>query len=262
MVILRCKKESEIKNMADNEKTNIQKPKYLKSRNNRVRVILDFDDVITACLRAVIKAYNEQYGTSFRPGDFTTWNLIETLGCTLEDLLKIFRTPGFFENLEPNRGAIGAIRELIKSTKYDLYIVTATSDDDGSEYVEKIKWLKTYIKEFNIKRLISCQDKEIIRADVIIDDKVENLDKCAPFMHCILMDSPTNKDCDKYIRLDRMKNLPALLNQMFYNDGDGIRTFEKEIAPKILEEQRATNDVDQKKAAKRKPSAPLRRKKL
>lgn len=229
---------------------------------NRPKILLDSDDVITACLRAVIKAYNEQNGTSFRPGDFQTWNLTETLGCSLEDLMKIFRAPGFFENLEPKKGAIGAIRELIKSTKYDLYVITATSDDDGSELVSKIRWFKQYLPEFNVKRIIACQDKEIIRGDVIIDDKVENLDACAPFMHCILMDSPTNRDCDKYIRLDRMKNLPALLDQMFYNDGDGIRTFEKEIAPKILQEQRATNDIDQKKAAKRKPSAPLRRKKL
>lgn len=261
MVILRCKKESEIKNMADNEKTNIQKPKYLKSRNNRVRVILDSDDVITSCLRGVVKAYNEKNGTSFKPANCNVWDLTTVFQCSVSDLFEVFKTPGFFENLEPKKGAIGAIRELIKSTRYDLYIVSATTNYE-QEYEEKLNWLRKWLPEFNLKRFIACEDKEIIRADVIIDDKVENLDKCAPFMQCILMDSPTNKDCDKYIRLDRMKNLPALLNQMFYNDGDGIRTFEKEIAPKILEEQRATNDVDQKKAAKRKPSAPLRRKKL
>ena len=213
------------------------KPSSLFSKNNRVRVILDSDDVITACLRAVVKEYNERHGTNIRPADCDAWDLTKTFNCSLEDLMEIFRTPGFFENLQPTKGAIGALRELINSERYDLYIVTATSDDDGSEYVEKIKWLKKYAKEFNIKRLISCQDKEIIRADVIVDDKVENLDKCAPFMQCILMDSPTNKDCDKYIRISRLKELPALLDEVFYNNDKGIRHFQKEVEPAIIEAQ-------------------------
>ena len=36
------------------------KPSSLFSKNNRVRVILDSDDVITACLRAVVKEYNNK----------------------------------------------------------------------------------------------------------------------------------------------------------------------------------------------------------
>lgn len=238
------------------------KTRWPISKGPRPRILIDMDDCITACLRAVVKAYNEKNGTNFKPASCDAWDLTKVFGCDISDLFSIFRTPGFFENLEPHKGAIGALRDMIASTHYDLYIVTATSDENSVEIAEKQRWLSKYLPEFNQKRLIACQEKEIIRGDVIIDDKVENLDKCAPFMHCILMDSPTNRDCNKYIRIQRLKELPALLDQMFYNDGDGIKTFEKEIAPKILEEQRATNDVDQKKAAKRKPSAPLRRKKL
>jgi 5'(3')-deoxyribonucleotidase len=219
----------------------IVNPKKLYSKNNRVRVILDFDDVIAAFLRAVIKAYNEQNGTNFKPADMSAWDLTKSLNCTLDDLYSIFRAPGFFENLEPKRGAVGAIRELINSTRYDLYIVTATSDDDGSELQEKLRWLKKYLPEFNRKRIISCQDKEIIRADVIVDDKVENLQKCSPYMFCILMDSPTNKDCNEFVRISRLKELPSLLDEIFYNNDKGIKHFQKEVEPAIIEAQNDPN---------------------
>ena len=215
----------------------------LYSRSNRPRILIDMDDCITACLRAVVKAYNEENGTNFKTANCDAWDLTSVFGCDINSLFKIFRTPGFFENLEPKKGAIGALRELIKSERYDLYILTATSDLTGDEYKEKIAWIKEYLPEFNTKRLIACSDKEIVRGDVIIDDKVENLDKCAPFMQCILMDSPTNRDCDKYIRLDRMKNLPSLLDEIFYNSDKGIKHFQKEVEPAIIEAQ---NDPDTK----------------
>ena len=36
----------------------------LYSRSNRPRILIDMDDCITACLRAVVKAYNEENGTN------------------------------------------------------------------------------------------------------------------------------------------------------------------------------------------------------
>lgn len=223
--------------MCTNEFVNNPKTRWPSSKNNRPRVLLDMDDVITSCLRAVVKAYNEANGTQFNPAKCDAWDLTSFFGCDLESVMQIFRTPGFFENLEPKKGAIGALKEMINSTKYDLYIVTATSDDDGSELVEKIKWFKKYLPEFNIKRIISCQEKSIIRGDVIIDDKVENLQECAPYMQCILMDSPTNQDCTEFVRIKRLKELPEILEQMFYNEGNGVKYYEKEIKPSLIQSE-------------------------
>ena len=214
-------------------KTNAKTPWY--SGNNRPIVLLDMDDVITNCLRSAIKNYNEEYGTNFNWKDCDTWNLSDFLGVDRETVLKLFRDPGFFENLPPIKGSVGAINKLIKSTLYDIYIVTATSDDDGSELVEKIRWFKNYIPNFDTKRIISCKDKYIIRGDVLVDDKVGNLDACNSYMQCILMDSPTNQECDKYIRIRSLKSLPDLLERMFYSE-DGIREFEKKEQKKLVKE--------------------------
>ena len=214
-------------------KTNAKTPWY--SGNNRPIVLLDMDDVITNCLRSAIKNYNEEYGTNFKYEDCNVWALEEFFGTDRETVLKLFRDPGFFENLKPKKGSIGAINKLIKSTLYDIYIVTATSDDDGSELAEKIRWFKNYIPSFNTKRIISCRDKYIIRGDVLVDDKVENLDACKPYMQCILMDSPTNQDCNKYIRLRSLSSLPDTLERMFYSE-DGIKYFEKHEQEKLVKE--------------------------
>jgi len=214
-------------------KTNAKTPWY--SGNNRPIVLLDMDDVITNTLRSAVKNFNEEHGTNFNYKDCNTWNLEDFLGVDTATVLSLFRDEGFFENLEPKRGSIRAINKLIKSTLYDIYIVTATSDDDGSELVEKIRWFKKYIPNFNTKRIISCRDKYIIRGDVLVDDKVDNLDECRPYMQCILMDSPTNKECNTYIRIRSLSSLPDLLERMFYSE-DGIREFEKREQDQLIQE--------------------------
>ena len=146
----------------------------------------------------------------------------------------LFRADKFFEDLAPKRGSIKAIKDLVKSTKYDIYVITATSDEDGSELQQKIRWFNKYIPEFNTKRIISCQDKYVIRGDVIVDDKIDNLDLCDPYMECILMDSPVNKNCDKYIRIKNLRELPELLDKMFYEND--IKTFEKEYEDELIKE--------------------------
>lgn len=222
--------------------TNATTPWY-SGNEKRPIVLLDMDDVITNCLRSAVKNYNEENGTNFNYKDCKTWNLEDFLGVDTETVLNLFRDPGFFEKLQPKRGSVGAINELIKSTKYDIYIITATSDDDGSELVEKIKWFKKYIPKFNTKRIISCKDKYIIRGDVLVDDKVANLDLCAPYMQCVLMDSPTNQECDRYIRIRSLKYLPDLLEKMFYNDEGGIKYFEDSVRDEIIEETQNKSSI-------------------
>lgn len=213
-------------------RTNAKTPWY--SGNNRPIVLLDMDDVITDCLKAVIASYNEKYNTKFKPKDCNVWSLSEFFGTSIEDVLVLFRADKFFEDLAPKRGSIKAIKDLVKSTKYDIYVITATSDEDGSELQQKIRWFNKYIPEFNTKRIISCQDKYVIRGDVIVDDKIDNLDLCDPYMECILMDSPVNKNCDKYIRIKNLRELPELLDKMFYEND--IKTFEKEYEDELIKE--------------------------
>lgn len=190
--------------------------KKLKSKNNRPIIALDMDDVITDCLRSAINEFNADHGTHFKVNNCAIWDLSKFLGVGVDEVMEIFRKPEFFEGLPAKPHAVNVIKKLIRSTMYDVYIVTATSSEDGSELTQKINWFRRYVPDFNTKRIIACEDKYIIRADLIVDDKIENLRKCKPYMKCILMDSPTNQGCKEFKRIKNLKELPDLLDKMFY----------------------------------------------
>ena len=66
------------------------------------------------------------------------------------------------------------------------------------------------------------------------------MDHCSPYMQCILMDSPTNKDCKDYIRIKSLTNLINILDSMFYAEG-GVKEFEKNVKKKLIEETNRKN---------------------
>ena len=101
---------------------------YVKS--NRPAIAVDLDDVVFPCAEGLVAAYNEHYGTNFRPDiPQTMW------GPTPEEVqerfngLQLGTTPGmakpdWFEEMQvPDRETIEALRRL--AVTYRLYAVSA-----------------------------------------------------------------------------------------------------------------------------------------
>lgn len=185
--------------------------KNLRSGNNRPVILFDMDDVITDCLGGVISEINKQKGTQFKRQDVNKWDIDSCLG---EGAHQIFFKKGFFRNLKPKNKSIETIQQLIESTRYDIYIVTACQS--VQEIEEKIHWLEEHIPGFNLKRFIACREKFMIRGDIIIDDRTENLDSCRRYMDCLLYDMPHNQDSKKYVRITGLKEVPEILEQLYY----------------------------------------------
>ena len=185
--------------------------KMLRSGNNRPVVLFDMDDVITDCLGGLIDEWNSQNNTNFKRKDVNKWDIDSCLGAGAH---KIFFQKGFFRNLKVKNGSVKVIQELIESTRYDIYIVTACQS--VQEIEEKILWLEEHIPGFNLKRFIACREKYMIRGDVIIDDRTENLDDCRRYMDCFLYDMPHNKKTKKFVRIHSLEDVPEILEQLFY----------------------------------------------
>lgn len=185
--------------------------KNLRSGNNRPVVLIDFDDVIVDCLEGVITEWNKLNGTSFTKEDVDRWDID---GCLGKGAHQLFFKKGFFENLKEKNGSIAVIQELIESTMYDLYIVTACQS--VQEIEEKIKWLQKHIPNFNINRFIACKEKHMVRGDILIDDRAANLDECRKYMDCILYDMPHNRTTKKYVRIYKLSEVMEILNEFFY----------------------------------------------
>lgn len=185
---------------------------------------IDFDEVLAQTTKAFIEDFNQRHGTSFKLKDATLWDLAAALGSTQEEVIEIFRTDGFFENLDAKPNSISALNKLIKSRRYDLFIVTATTEDPKGIHLElgqKINWLKRHIPNFQPSRIIALGNstKALLRLDAMIDDKPENLRDFVPYgTYPILVDSPTNKYIDEFKRIYSLKELPDILDAKFYPD--------------------------------------------
>jgi 5'-nucleotidase len=75
---------------------------------------------------------------------------------------------GFFLELEPIPGSIEACLKL--ATIHDLWILTAPSTLNPMSYSEKNYWIRKYLGEEFVDKLIMCPNKSLLKGDYLIDD--------------------------------------------------------------------------------------------
>ena len=174
-------------------------------------VVFDYDDVLFDFLGAVVKDYNAKTGSELKPEDIKSWDLSEA--GDIHVFMDIIRDATLWERMEEKNKSMRVVQRLINDGRWTVLICTACTTLD--EYVTKVHIIEDMLPGFDTSKIISCTDKHLIRGDVLIDDKIENLDKCAPYMNCILMDMPHNRNCDKYPRIKNLNKLPKMLEDMF-----------------------------------------------
>ena len=187
---------------------------YIKKwdiRYNRPRILFDMDDCINSFLNYLLSVYNERTGAHIKPSEIKDWDLEKYVG---EYGISIFKEEGFFEGIPEKKNATRTLKKLIMSADYDVYVITACTTNHELE--EKYKWFDKYLPEFNKDRIIKCKEKEIIHGDVLIDDKIENLVKCSPYMRCVLFDMPHNRGCNDFPRIKSLSEVIPLLKEWFY----------------------------------------------
>ena len=79
---------------------------------------------------------------------------------------------GFFTNLEPLPGAIKAMKWLMDSTYFDVYILTAPSVKNPLCYTEKRIWVENWLGDEMVNRLIITPNKGLNKGDYLIDDNL------------------------------------------------------------------------------------------
>lgn len=75
---------------------------------------------------------------------------------------------GFFLDLKPLELAIEGVK-LLKE-KYDVWILTRPSIKNTHCYTEKAEWIKKYLGEEMLEKLIICPNKSLVKGDYLIDD--------------------------------------------------------------------------------------------
>ena len=79
---------------------------------------------------------------------------------------------GFFYNLKPIDGAIGAVKKLVDSNMFDIWICSVPVAGLHESYSDKSRWVSKYFPAL-YNKIILCQDKKMVIADYAIDDRPE-----------------------------------------------------------------------------------------
>lgn len=141
----------------------------LSAASRRLRIAVDMDEVIADSFSKHLSQYNQRAGANLTREMVSKKGLDELLpGESRDNFNAIPHAPGFFADLEVIAGSQEALLEL--SRHHDIYIASAAMEVPSS-FAEKFQWMEKNFPFIPPSRIVFCGDKNIIHADVLIDDR-------------------------------------------------------------------------------------------
>lgn len=135
-------------------------------------IYVDMDGIITDLLQKWLQAINKKYKKHLQVDDITNWDVGS---CTSKDIshkvYSLITQPMFFYDLEPLPGSQAAV-EALQIIGHDVNILTAPASDHCA--TEKLLWLKKHFPFVNHKNVHITHRKDLLRGDVLIDDRSKN----------------------------------------------------------------------------------------
>lgn len=109
------------------------------------------------------------------------------------------RRDGFFRNLPVIPGSQAALEKL--NRVYDVYIVSAAVEFPLSLH-EKYEWLREHFPFISWQQMVFCGSKQIVRADIMIDDHLKNLDPFPGTTYLFTAPHNSRVQSEKHIRVN------------------------------------------------------------
>jgi 5'(3')-deoxyribonucleotidase len=119
-----------------------------------------------------LKLYNQEWNDHIRPIDIKEWEVDKFIKKeAIEKFFLYLREDGFFYNgVEPQKHSRKAI-DFLLTQKHEVYIVTAYVPEGC---LDKVNWIKKYFPEVKDNNIIFCNNKSLLKLDVLIDDGEHN----------------------------------------------------------------------------------------
>jgi 5'(3')-deoxyribonucleotidase len=135
-------------------------------------IAVDMDGVLVALNRRHIERLNERNGTSYKYEDITAFDYRKA-GFTQSEsdqLWDMWNEPDLYDNVIPEHGAIWGL-----GTLRDRHRVIAASSPLIGSIESKARWLRD-VAGFAASDVMLGRDKSLLRADLLLDDGVHNLE--------------------------------------------------------------------------------------
>ena len=143
---------------------------------NKKTIMLDMDDVIT--VHGLSHLIEKFLGEKLEETENTTYYRQDLLGDKKEDFFKFFVTQNLYDNVDIVDNCKETLEEICKY--YDVYITTDyiwrdVPDYAGDNMRNKFNFLNKNFPFLDRRKYIFTGSKGIVRCDIRIDDKIENL---------------------------------------------------------------------------------------
>ena len=165
---------------------------------------VDMDGVLADVLERFLELDAQEFGRRKALAEIEDLPELEAFARAKEYV----RTPGFFRSLPVMQGSQAALERL--NRVYDVFIVSAAAEFPQSMH-EKYDWLAEHFPFISWQQMVFCGAKRIVRADIMIDDYLRNLD---PFPGTTyLFNAPHNarEQSERHIRVHDWVELERLL---------------------------------------------------
>ena len=188
-------------------------------RIQRFEVILDADDVLLDCNRYALSLLSQEDGVPYSIDRVTDWGL---LGIPEDRRLDFLNRRDFYQNQPPLPGAAAFLNSLMQIC--NVTIMTAVYPEFMGERIQR---LSTLFPEFPMENIIMGKRKEMLTADVILDDGVHNLLNTGSTLP-VLFRQPWNRHVSGICSINYYNEFLSLINIMAGNREDKSRV------PKVI----------------------------
>lgn len=156
--------------------------------------LVDMDGVLADTINGFNRRWQEMFPEkSFVPYEkITKFKIEECYPKESRHLVdKVWSSDGFFNSLEPIKGALDGIRSLAETE--NVFICTCPLTNSKDCVQDKWNWVKEYLGIDWAKKLIITKDKTVIYGNILIDDQPEINGVKEPMWEHIIYDHPWNR---------------------------------------------------------------------
>jgi 5'(3')-deoxyribonucleotidase len=133
------------------------------------RILVDMDGVLADVYSRFFDLHEKETGHRLSVSEITGLKEAEAF----PDLLKWVETPGFFRHLSVMPGSQEGLKRL--NDAYFVIVVSLATEFPLS-LTDKQLWLHDNFPFISWQQIVFCGSKNLIRADIMIDDHLKNLD--------------------------------------------------------------------------------------
>jgi 5'(3')-deoxyribonucleotidase len=167
------------------------------------RILVDMDGVLADVYSRFYKIHEQETGIKLSLADVKGKLEAEAF----PDQRKWVSAPGFFRTVPIMKGSVEGLKLL--NEKYDIIVVSMATEFPQS-LTDKQVWLHEHFPFITWKQVVFCGNKNIINADIMIDDHPKNLDhfkgETIIFSqpHNILINNPRHRRVESWYEIKKL----------------------------------------------------------